>query len=95
MSYDIKSIEFIYICRMKTIIRKILTGSVVSICTLLVSCSTNKSSIEQCLERAKADYDIRNLSDAMDAAIEVIDQADHSGADSLKAAGLYLAAISQ
>ena len=92
MSYDIKSIEFIYICRMKTIIRKILTGSVVSICTLLVSCSTNKSSIEQCLERAKADYDIRNLSDAMDAAIEVIDQADHSGADSLKAAGLYLAA---
>ena len=76
---------------MKTTIRRILAGPLLAMSLLLVSCSGNESSIEQCLKRAEADYQIRNLSEAMDATIQAIDRADACGADSLKAAGLCLA----
>lgn len=59
---------------------------------LLAGCSERDSSIEQCLERAKVDFEMRNLSEAMSSAIEAIDKADRCDADSLKAACLCLAA---
>ncbi len=77
---------------MKRVVKEILIGVVAAICFLLASCSKSESSIEQVLERANAEYKMRNLSEAMDAAIEAIDKAGSSGADSLKAAALYLAA---
>ena len=87
-----KFIEIIYICRMKAILGKVLMVSVLAICFLLAGCSESGSPIEQGLKRAKAEFEIRNLSEAMSAAIEVIDKADRCGEDSLKAAGLCLAA---
>lgn len=87
-----KFTEFIYICRMKAILGKVLMVSVLAICFLLAGCSESGSPIEKSLERAKADFEIRNLSEAMSAAIEVIDKAGRCGEDSLKAAGLCLAA---
>ena len=77
---------------MKRVVKEILIGAVAAICFLLASCSKSESSIEQVLERANAEYKMRNLPEAMDAAIEAIDKAGSSGADSLKAAALYLAA---
>lgn len=77
---------------MKRVVKEILIGAVAAICFLSASCSKSESSIEQVLERANAEYKMRNLSEAMDAAIEAIDKAGSSGADSLKAAALYLAA---
>lgn len=91
MNYVFMSVEFIYICRMKPIIKKILAGPLWVMSLLPLSCSKQESSIEQCLKRAEAEYQIRNLSEAMDAAIQAIDKADACGADSLKAAGLCLA----
>lgn len=77
---------------MKRVVKEILIGAVAAICFLSASCSKSESSIEQVLERANAEYNMRNLPEAMDAAIEAIDKAGSSGADSLKAAALYLAA---
>lgn len=77
---------------MKRVVKEILIGAGAAICFLLASCSKSESSIEQVLERANAEYNMRNLPEAMDAAIEAIDKAGSSGADSLKAAALYLAA---
>lgn len=77
---------------MKRVVKEILIGAVAAICFLPASCSKSESSIEQVLERANAEYNMRNLPEAMDAAIEAIDKAGSSGADSLKAAALYLAA---
>ena len=87
-----KFTEFIYICRMKAILGRILSVSGLAMFILLAGCSESGSSIEKSLERAKADFEIRNLSEAMSAVIEVIDKADRCGEDSLKAAGLCLAA---
>lgn len=91
MRYGFKSVDFIYICGMKTTIRLILAWPLLAMSLLPVSCSKNESSIEQCLKRAEAEYQIQNLSEAMDATIQAIDMADACGADSLKAAGLCLA----
>ena len=77
---------------MKRVVKEILIGAVAVICFLSASCSKSESSIEQVLERANAEYKMRNLPEAMDAAREAIDKAGSSGADSLKAAALYLAA---
>lgn len=77
---------------MKAILGRVLSVSGLAMFFLLAGCSQSGSSIEQCLERAKAEFEIRNLSEAMAAAIEAIDRADRSGEDSLKAAGLCLAA---
>ena len=77
---------------MKAILGSILSVSGLAMFILLAGCSESGSSIEQCLNRAKADFEIRNLSEAMSAAIEVIDKAGRCGEDSLKAAGLCLAA---
>ena len=77
---------------MKRVVKEILIGAVAAICFLPASCSKSESSIEQVLERANAEYNMRNLPEAMDAAREAIDKAGSSGADSLKAAALYLAA---
>ena len=77
---------------MKRVVKEILIGAVAAVCFLPASCSKSESSIEQVLERANAEYKMRNLPEAMDAAIEAIDKAGSSGADSLKAAALYLAA---
>ena len=77
---------------MKRVVKEILIGAVAAVCFLPASCSKSESSIEQVLERANAEYKMRNLPEAMDAAREAIDKAGSSGADSLKAAALYLAA---
>lgn len=77
---------------MKRVVKEILIWAVAAICLLPASCSKSESSIEQVLERANAEYKMRNLPEAMDAAREAIEKAGSSGADSLKAAALYLAA---
>ena len=53
---------------MKRVVKEILIGAVAAICFLPASCSKSESSIEQVLERANAEYNMRNLPEAMDAA---------------------------
>ena len=91
MLYGIWSVEFIYLCQMNTFIRKILAGSVLALCVTLVNCSKIDRNVEQSLQRAEAEYQMRNLPEAMDAAIQAIHKADACGADSLKAVGLCMA----
>ena len=70
MRYGFKSVDFIYICGMKTTIRLILAWPLLAMSLLPVSCSKNESSIEQCLKRAKAEYQIRNLSPSSPAHVQ-------------------------
>ena len=55
---------------MKRVVKEILIGAVAAVCFLPASCSKSESSIEQVLERANAEYKMRNLPEAMDAARE-------------------------